>query len=234
VASRLGSAVPGPTDEAVEWIDPHRLDREPVLDLVHRLADELHTRAGGEFPRWALYDCVQTPGGVVGFAVSARDASPTVREVLRVPEDYTGPVPVSMVAAVPMLDRGAWHLYGLGAIEGSPAPALELAMTVLGIRSAVGTTGWRSPDLEAHTRLGPLEVLTAWTPAHTEPATLTYRFDVDAVVGETGASTTIAFRDVAALRVLQEAIESGDRYRIVGPPVGDGDAAHVVLEALTA
>ena len=77
-------------------------------------------------------------------------------------------------------------------------------------------------------------MLTAWTPAHTEPATLTYRFDVGAVAGETGASNTIAFHDVAALRVLQEAIESGDRFRIVGPPVGDGDAAHVPLEALTA
>ncbi len=41
-------------------------------------------------------------------------------------------------------------------------------------------TQWLSPALKLHTHYGPFEILTAYTPLHSYPQTLTYRLDVDA------------------------------------------------------
>ena len=112
VASPLGAAGDLETAVSLERIDPHRLASEPFLDLVERIAEAIHPP--GIFPRWAIYDCVEVPGGVIGLAVDARDASPTVRDALQIPTDYEGLVPVSVVSAVPMLEAHAWHVYALG------------------------------------------------------------------------------------------------------------------------
>lgn len=234
VASPLGAAGDLETAVSLERIDPHRLASEPFLDLVERIAEAIHPP--GIFPRWAIYDCVEVPGGVIGLAVDARDASPTVRDALQIPTDYDGLVPVSVVSAVPMLEAHAWHIYGLGALEGAADETLDLAIAVLDIRTIVGTTAWSSPDLGVHARLGPLEVLTAWTPAHGNPATLTYRIGGDgATLPKTPPSyTSIACNDGAALRELQQSLESGRRFRIVGLPLGEGDERRVPIEAVNA
>ena len=230
VASPLGAAGDLETAVSLERIDPHRLASEPFLDLVERIAEAIHP---GIFPRWAIYDCVEVPGGVIGLAVDARDASPTVRDALQIPTDYDGLVPVSVVNAVPMLGAHTWHVYGLGALEGDAAETLDLAIAVLDIQTIVGTTAWSSTDLGVHARLGPLELLTAWTPAHGNPATLTYRISCDgAALPKVSPSTSIACNDCDALRDLQHSLESGSRFRIVGLPLGAGDELRVPLEAM--
>ena len=126
-----------------------------------------------------------------------------------------------MCVAVPLLEDDAWHVHSLGADGGSVASALDVAVTTLGARRVIGTTAWSARDLAVHASLGPLEVLTAWTPAHTDPATLTYRVDIGTAPG-VSPTTHVASGDHEALRRLQASIESGCRYRVVGPPGDDG------------
>ncbi|MEZ4873543.1 MAG: hypothetical protein R2827_15140 [Bdellovibrionales bacterium] len=71
----------------------------------------------------------------------------------------------SINALVPKEDR----LYGLGFLS----KAFGLAYA--NIRTCCGMTQWNSPAIRLHSHYGVLEVLTAFTPAHTHAHTLTYR-----------------------------------------------------------
>ena len=95
-----------------------------------------------------------------------------------------------------------------------------------------------------HGRFGALELVTAWTPAHSNPATLTYRLDVDdrvlrAAMGDPAAALPIArpdlklrADDVDAMQRLQHRIEAGERFMIVGPPEKGEDGAVIPLGRL--
>jgi hypothetical protein len=218
--------------------DPHLLASEPFVALAHRLAEAVHATRG--LPKWAIYHCLQVPGVVVGLALPAAAAPLDVRTTLDVPHGYDGLVPVSMVAAVPTVEAGTWHVYGLGALNGPAGRTLELAVTALGIRQVVGSVTWESPDLAAHLTLGPLEIITAWTPAHTDPATLTYRVEIgrtrpSSVNAERASATRrITCGHEAELRDLQAALESGARYQLVGAPFARQGRTSIAVEAIDA
>ena len=52
---------------------------------------------------------------------------------------------------------------------------LALGLQVFPIKTLYGTTQWRSPKLQVYADLGPLELVTAYTPAHSLPRTLSFR-----------------------------------------------------------
>jgi hypothetical protein len=153
-----------------------------------------------------------------------------------------------MVVAVPMLDEGTWHLHGLGSVhdEDGRSPAIDLLVAtlalgaiILDVRTAYVAIPWRSSMLSVYARLAPLEVLAAWTPAHSEPATVTFRFATSAArllealqaepVVDRERATWIDPSNHAALWSLEEELAAGRRLEIAGPPRRAGTAAEIPL-----
>jgi hypothetical protein len=94
----------------------------------------------------------------------------------------------------------------------------------------IGATQWNSSALSIHTRLGPLELISAWTPAHSEPWTLTYAVtlsdpvlknlarDAEGEVSRPEVWQWVDSEDHVAQRGLQARIEAGERLCIAKKP----------------
>ena len=120
------------------------------------------------------------------------------------------------------------NLKGLGTITKS------IALRAFGVRYFFGATQWDTHALHVHAKFGPLELHTAYTPAHSEAKTLTYAFRVtdDTLLAAMGAPG-IAFArpepelwihsdDTDAIIALQDRIEAGERFVIPSAPRADG------------
>lgn len=225
-------------------IDPLRVGSQGFLDILHRLDGLTFGPEGMPMPRWVFYDCSELPGAIYGFARPARTLWPAARALFQVPDDYDGLVPLSMYIAIPMAHRGVWFGHNLA----SSAPALRtagltdvdltglgsltkgLALQAFGVKHFWGATQWASDALYIHAKFGPLRLATAWTPAHSEPATLTYGFDVAvnrlrASMGDPSITLPrpepdgwIRAGDHDAMIALQDRIEAGERFLVTGPP----------------
>jgi len=219
--------------------DPLRRGATPFLDLLGRLDAATFGPAGMAMPRWVFYDCAELPGGIVGFGARGAGVSREARSLLGVPSGYRGLVPYSMYIAIPTLEPGAWVGHNLatvagqvegGALRGLGGLTKAVALKVFRATAQIGVTQWDSAALHVHTRMGPLELLTAWTPAHGEAASLTYRAAIDDAVlrylardpaGQVARpppSLWIDSSDRAAIEALQDRIEAGERLAVVGPP----------------
>ena len=122
-------------------------------------------------------------------------------------------------------------------MKGLASVTKALALKTFNASEQVGATQWDSEALFIHTRFGPLDLVHAWTPAHSEPETLTYRFDVTdqklrAAMGDPAAIAALPSRDAdnpagvfeipaddhVAMQDLQAEIEAGGAYVVAGPP----------------
>ncbi len=257
VASPLGAAAelrPLPFGLQVpdeHRFDPHVVSSGPFLGVLQRLDELTFGPVGMPMPKWVFYDCAEVPGGIFGFGLPTAEVPEWVRRALRVEADYDGLVPLSMLVTIPMLAPGAWHTYTLCSINevapGAAPAGLRLftcaaGLAAVGTTTSYGATQWRSSKLYAQTRFGPLELLTAWTPAHSDPQTLTFRVDITperidrALSGApirppagAGPLRMIDCDDTAALRSLQTEIEAGASYLVTGPPVIDGSYTRVPI-----
>ena len=260
VASPLGAAAeprPGPPGVrlgALNRLDPHRAANAPFLTLLQRLDEKNYGPVDMALPRWAFYDCGEVPGGLFGFARPVQRLPQSLRDAIGVEPGYRGLVPLSMLLAIPMLGPGEWHVYGLCSVDEAAAEALQglrlvtlaVGLTVLGVQRAYGAAQWRSSELAAHGRFAPLELLTAWTPAHSHPDTLTWRFEVSPKriaaaladgAGSVGGQHNVGWvggDDKTALKALQARLEAGHRFQITGPPQGEGSKARVPLREVVA
>lgn len=187
---------------SIEVIDPRRVSSERFIDALDALL------AGGarELPRWALYDCAETTGAVVGYL------------------DGAG-VPVSMLAATPTAAEGGWHFFALRAHDtGMSARVVSLAAEIIRPGFCTAVLSYRGRMFDAYTRLGRASLISAWTPAHSEAASATIRVRPgDNRGGETGAErVAIDTRNEEALRGLQLDIEHGARCEISAGPNENG------------
>jgi hypothetical protein len=206
-------------------------------------------------PKWVFYDCAVMPGAVFGLGRPAKEVDFWVRAALEVPEDYEGIVPLSVFIAIPMLEPGAWNLYTLCDINniapGAGPAGLSLLTIGLGIkvfrmRRLLGTTQWRAPKLDRVAGLGPLDVVTAYTPAHSFVRTLTFSTEIDddrlqgLLLGQRVhpaspvATHLLDVDDDEMLRALQADVEAGQRWKIVGPSRQIGSHIQVPLRRETA
>jgi hypothetical protein len=230
-------------------IQPQRLGSLPFMRRIERLDELTYGAAGLAIPRWVLYDCASVPGAIYGFAVPAARLPEALRRVIDVPSGETGLVPVSMLLAVPMVLGGSWHTYGLCSLNEAVRGALPAALRrwtlggglgLLDARTVYGSAPWQSTRLSVYARFAPLEVLAAWMPVHTEPASATFRFEMsadrllqgvsppDRALGQDDPDVRwLDGSDAGELRSLQAALEAGRRLEIVASPVIDG--AHVLL-----
>jgi hypothetical protein len=185
--------------------DPMRVDSAPFLERLARLDREHFGAAGMRTPRWALYDCGEAVGAVLGFA--ARTAE--------------GPDPVSLLIALPTVRSGAWLLTTLGAADRDArllGPTLAIGRAALGDGPLTAVTQWAGAELPAYAAHAPLALRAAWLPAHDVPAT---------AVVEIGASGRIDRierwidpADEGMLHALHRRLEAGEPLAIAGSPEG--------------
>ncbi len=242
----LGSLNLSPFGLDTTWVvDPTRLESATFLDLLQRLDGLTFGPEGMPMDKWVFYNCAELPGFIYGFATPASDLNDEERTLFQVPDGYEGPVPVSMYIAIPMLEERAWFGHNLASLNrvlpnrrlsslGTITKAL--ALKAYGVRHFFGATQWDSRALYIHTKFGPLDLVTAYTPAHSIPMTLTYAFDVHddglrAVLGDPAyridypqASLYLKGDDEEAVRALQADIEAGAKPQLVGAPSVQGDA----------
>ena len=247
MASQLGAArrsyVPllEKSIDADLLFDPLRIKSAEFLNILQRLDDLTFGAKGLLMPRWVFYDCAEVPGGIFGFARPAAEVPEWTRRALNVDPTYEGMIPLSMYVGIPMLEPGAWLTYtlaSLNAVAPGAGPAGLLLLTEVAgldlfeIETCWGVSQWRSPKLEARLATGPLELITAWTPGHSDPHTLTYRFTVTQEKLEMALTERppplpddvqwVDCDEEAELRALQSKLEEGRHFELVGIPVSDG------------
>ena len=223
--------------------DPLTTSAAPLLDRLARLDALTFGPEGMPMARWLFLDAAALPGAIVGFARRAGALDERARALLGVPGDLADPravVPFAMYIAVPGHTPGDWIGHNLASVaERFPDHDLAglgrltkaVALAVYRARAQIGATQWASRALHVHARLGPLELRSAWTPAHLDPATLTYRAtiddaalrhlagDPDGHVDEPPPDEWIDSADNAAMIALEARIEAGERLCIAGPPI---------------
>ncbi len=209
VADRAG----GLASAGVDHVDPLLVRSGPFIERLNRLQQRFLEPAGLGIPAWALYDCAEVTGMVAGARTLGDD-----------------PEPITMLAATPMLIPGHWHFFGLCASDDAERLA-TVAILVALLRPVAFTAvlGWADPAWSAYERLGPVEILTAWTPAHTRVASATIRVEPGpprphAHDDTPGERLDLDTSDERALRRLQARIDLGARVYPVGP-VAAGRAA---------
>jgi hypothetical protein len=210
-------------DRAHEWggawgrrvdrvIDPMRVECGPFIAQLNRLQRAAFESDGMAVPQWALYDCAEVTGLVAGLL-----------------DERSGEA-VSMVAATPMLEPDAWHVFALGARDGSfLGRTLQLIPALLRPSALTGVVAWRGGAWPAWGALGRPEILTAWTPAHTNPASATVRIGGASVrasgAADAGGGDEIILLDPAdhaAMQRIQSGLDGGARVFLDGAPGDDG------------
>jgi hypothetical protein len=211
-------------------IDPTKLASERFITWIERLDAQTFGPQAMAMPRWVFYDCSEWPSALFGLAARPADVSPALREVFGVaPADRTW-VPITLHVAIPTVHSGEFFEHNVGSmgheigIHGLGTFTKALGCRVLRARSLVGAAQWTGKALGMHLRFGPLELLTAFTPAHSYPRTLTYRHATDLetltrVVRGIDPPTLEPTRRVrihdGALRTLQRKIERGGARHIL-------------------
>jgi len=233
---------------ATRWfVDPHSTRWATFFELLQNLDALTFGPEGMPMDKWVFYNCAELPGFIYGFALEAGELTPVERELMGVPPVWTGPVPFSMYIAIPMAEPGAWFGHNLASLnrtfpergfDGLGTITKAIALAAFRVERFFGATQWLSNALHIHTRFGPLDLYTAYTPAHSLAETLTYGFEVtpdklrfaagDPAVSVVYPEPDIALdaRDVEAMRGLQRRIEGGERFTLVGRPSTRGQ--HVV------
>lgn len=230
-------------------IDPQRLGNEAFLRLLQHVNDLTYAPLGLPMPDWVFYDCAVMPGAVFGFARRANTLEPWFRRALKVPDDYTGLVPVSIFICIPTVSRDAALVYTLCsanqvavgvAPEGLWRVTLALGIAAFGLHHMMAVVQWRSSQLGLFAGLGPLELITAWTPAHDNPATATFRVATPRhaidrllrgdVTGAEGIDAYVDADDFGELSALQARLEAGHRIAVAGPAEIRGAATRIPLQ----
>ncbi len=200
-------------------------------------------------PRWVLFDCGEFPGIVFGFGRRAAELPLNVRRHYHVegPEKDDAFVPLSMWVAIRNAEEGAWFGHNLSSanliLGDARLPGLGTLTKLFGVRVAkarrqYGATQWTSSSLRIHMTMGDLELLSAYTPAHTHEETFSYRIEVDDQRLERAlesswsrpqiaADDTFTADDSEAIRALHDAIEDGSRFALADVEPGDVNRVHI-------
>ncbi len=234
--------------------DPTTLRSREVIDGLHHL--DAFSFGGQEMlmPRWVLFDCGEFPGIVFGFGRRASELGDELRRAY----DVIGPgyndvfVPLSMWVAIRCAEDGAWFGHNLSSsnyvaqtepLSGLGTITKSYAVKMARIRKQYGATQWSSTSINLHLALGEMNLLNAYTPAHTHPETFTYRIDVtDERVSAPlrpgwrrpteGGDRYIDSDDPGAIRALQDEIEAGARLRLHRVEPRQGHCQRLWLQTL--
>jgi len=225
--------------DAANVFDPLHTRSEAFLDLLGHLDVATFGPEGMPMPRWVFFNGAELTGGIFGLGCPHTDVSDAARALLQVPDAYSGLVPFAMYIALPTFDPDVWVGHNLASagpllpderLKGLGGLTKALGLKCFRTKRQLGATQWDSAAIYVHSRMGPLGVLTAWTPGHSEPWTLTYAattddgalrnlaHDLDASVAHPEPDFWVESDDHAEQQRLQDLIEAGQRFELVGPP----------------
>tara|TARA_B100001248_G_scaffold251745_2_gene227186 strand:+ start:11457 stop:12335 length:879 start_codon:yes stop_codon:yes gene_type:complete len=169
-------------------LDPMRVKTQPFAEAIYNLEGNLFSEASMRMPRWVFYDCAIMPGITVGFAMHRDSMNQKALDLIQPTKDLEW-IPISLFIAIPTNANGQWVAHNLCSVntvldKDERLYALGFLTKAFGlwyanIRNLCGMTQWDSPAIKLHTQYGHLEILTAFTPIHTHPQTVTYRTWVD-------------------------------------------------------
>jgi hypothetical protein len=172
----------------IEFINPTSLETSDFATMILALENTAFKSIGLTLPRWALYDCSIMPGLICGFAYRTSKLPASIRRVLPIVESYEW-TPLSLFICIPTAERDHWVACNLCSVN-SLLPRDEnfsclgflskaFGLWYCNIQNLYGVTQWKSQALGVHTNFGLFQLVTAFTPVHNIPATLTYLVDVD-------------------------------------------------------
>lgn len=171
------------------FMNPLRVDDVYFSNALLNMEARAFQHNGMGMPRWVFFDCAIMPGFISGFAHRTETLpEPIIKHVG--PENLLGEwTPISMFIVIPTMVKGEWVAHNLSSVNsliprderfyglGFLSKAFGLAYANIDI--CCGMTQWGSPALKLHSHYGFIELLTAYTPAHTYASTLTYRLKVN-------------------------------------------------------
>lgn len=227
----------------VEYFDPLELRSAPFfasLPQVDKLSFESSQMV---MDKWAFLDCAALPGAIVGFMAHKELLGEKVFAQLNYDCDW---LPISLFMAIPTMTHNVWfghNLSSLGRKIEKPLKGLGvmtklLGIKVLGIKNMMGATQWGNIAVKTHLKLGPLRLMSSWTPNHSHPNTLTYWsdygrsssfLDKDVVWGK--SDFAISSGDIKAQQQLQLSIERGENFEIVAVDLKKQDLNYLVRKA---
>lgn len=212
------------------------LNSRDVVDGLHYLDAATFADQGMQMPRWVLFDCGEFPGIVFGFGKRSHELSDAAREHYRVSDRDDVFVPLSMWVAIRCAEDGAWFghnlssanvvLDGEATLPGLATITKSLGVKLTGATQQYGATQWPSKSIRLHLRLGDLQLLSAYTPAHTHPNTFAYRIHVSDEnllrsllpgyqEAPAGDAQIVHSNDHALIRSLHDEIEAGTVLHLV-------------------
>ncbi|MBZ0170805.1 MAG: hypothetical protein K8E66_00345 [Phycisphaerales bacterium] len=187
------------SSSSIHLIDPWRVSCGAFLSSLNEFLSRTRVAGSLGVPAWALYDCAESTGAVIGFTHGAHHPGE----------------PISMVAVTPMMRDGAWHFYALCAREPCLIPTtLELAVGVVQPREFTTVLAYTDGLFDACLSLGRIELVTAWTPAHTDPASATIRVFPGNAAASGGHHLDVNARSSDEMVRVQHDIENGARFAV--------------------
>lgn len=213
--------------------------------FLHRLVRLDRLTFGPEgmpMPQWLFVDGSALPGVISGLGIRADEIPPRTMQRLQIEASPSELVPLAMYIAVPARPPHVWYGHNLASLN-RQLPELELGglatltkalgLSIMRCSTQIGATQWTSAAIHVHARFGAMELLTAWTPAHANPATLTYKLELDDALLERVAGGIrpgvgeqdpfwIDPLDHDGIRALEARIETGKRFAVIGPPDRNG------------
>lgn len=192
---------PGSLHNHIDWFDKQKiLTKNPLhvkelefSDLILDIEGRAFQGANMAMPRWVFYDCAIMPGTVVGFAHRTETLSQSVKNAIGKPiqGEWT---PLSLFICIPTVQKGAWLAHNLSSINsmlleedrfyGLGFLSKAFGLWYSNVPHLFGMTQWESPAMKLHCNFGNMEIVTAFTPVHSHPRTITYNCDVDSKVWE--------------------------------------------------
>lgn len=168
--------------------NPLYIEQLEFCNLIMDIEGRAFQGANMAMPRWVFFDCAVMPGFVVGFAHRLETLPESLKKVFGKPIQGEW-VPLSLFISIPTIQPSSWvahnltsinsllskkdRLYGLGFLTKA------FGLWYNNISTLFGMTQWENLALKLHSHYGNLEILTAFTPVHSHPRTVTYCCKVD-------------------------------------------------------
>ena len=173
--------------------NPLYIQELEFCDLIMDIEGRAFHGSNMAMPRWVFFDCAVMPGFVAGFAHRTQTLPEAIKHVFGKPIQGDW-VPLSLFITIPTTQPGVWVAHNLTSINSLLSKkdrfyslgflTKAFGLWYGGISTLFGMTQWENLALKLHSYYGNLEILTAFTPVHSHPRTVTYSCDVDPYVWE--------------------------------------------------
>lgn len=170
------------------YLNPLQMKSVAFADQILKLETKAFTASGMEMPRWVFYDCAIIPGFVAGFAHRTSTLPEVVKKAIDADESLEW-TPISLFIIIPTMAKKEWVAHNLSSLNhlvpmehrfyGLGFLTKAFGLWHANVEVCIGVTQWNSPAVRLHSHYGEFEILTAYTPVHSYPGTLTYRMETN-------------------------------------------------------